>query len=341
MRAIRVGAGFVRTGAIARRVVRAGPCGGRGTGVRISYPRAMKVIATALCVAGCLAAQVIPDVKKAAQAGAFDAAQRRLEIAKGSGAWTPELLVAHSWLGRGAQAHQRWEQAFGYAAETRRLALEMLQGRKLDAEPNLPLALSASIEVHGLALAGTGRRSEGVSFLRDELSRWHGTSMRTRIQKNLHLLSLAGQPAPALELKQFGGPVRMKGLSDFRGRPVLLFLWAHWCSDCKAQGPVIEALRKQFPKLAVVAPTQRYGYVANGEDAPPEKETPYISQVQRERFPWMNELPIPISEENFRLYGVSSTPTLVLLDGKGIVRLYHPGQMTADALREAVSEISR
>ena len=50
----------------------------------------------------------------------------------------------------------------------------------------------------------------------------------------------------------------------------------------------------------------------------------------------MNGLPMPVSEENFSSYGVSSTPTLVLLDGKGIVRMYHPGQMRTDELRRAL-----
>jgi thiol-disulfide isomerase/thioredoxin len=288
-----------------------------------------------------LPAQIVQEVRKSAQAGDFPGAEARLDHARSNGAWTPELLLAQSWLGRGAQANRKWDQAFVYSAETRRLALAMLKGRQLDAEPNLPLALGASIEVNGHALAATGRLSEAVSFLQTELKRWHATSIRTRIQKNLHLLTLEGRPAPMLETQLFAGSARMQSLEEFRGRPVLLFLWAHWCSDCKAQGPVIEELRREFPSLAVVAPTQRYGYVAGGEEAPPEKETPYISQVQRERFPWMNGIPMPISEENFRLYGVSSTPTLVLVDKTGIVRLYHPGQMKADALRAALTAVMK
>jgi len=299
----------------------------------------MRLLAILLAAGWLLTGQVVPDVRRAAQAGDFAVAEARLQAAKGNGGWTPELLLAQSWLGRGAQANKKWEQAFSYAADTRRMALEMLKGRPLDAEPNLPLALGASIEVHGHSLANTGRRSEGVSFLKDELKRWHDTSIRTRIQKNLHLLSLEGQQAPKLESNLFVGSAKMKSLDDFRGRPVLLFLWAHWCSDCKNQGPVIESLRKEFPTLAVVAPTQRYGYVANGADASKEKETPYIAQVQREQYSWLNGLPMPISEENFRLYGVSSTPTLVLLDGKGIVRMYHPGQMKADELRQALVSV--
>lgn len=301
----------------------------------------MKLLALSLLLAGVLSAQLIPEVRKSTQAGDFAAAEARVNAAKGSGPWTPELLLAYSWLGRGAQANKKWEQAFAYSTETRRLALDMLKGRALDAEPNLPLALGASIEVNGHALANTGRRSEGVSFLKDELRRWRDTSIRTRIQKNLHLLSLEGQPAPKLEVAQFAGDVKMKSLADFRGRPVIVFLWAHWCADCKAQGPIIDSLRKEFPRLAVVAPTQRYGYVANGEEAPKEKETPYIQAVQRERFPWLNEYPMPISEENFRLYGVSSTPTIVLVDKDGIVRNYHPGQMSADELRQALASLAK
>ena len=53
----------------------------------------------------------------------------------------------------------------------------------------------------------------------------------------------------------------------------------------------------------------------------------------------MDGLPMPLSEENFRLYGVSSTPTLVLLDGKGLVRMYRPGQMRADELRQALVSV--
>jgi thioredoxin-related protein len=46
-----------------------------------------------------------------------------------------------------------------------------------------------------------------------------------------------------------------------------------------------------------------------------------------------------VSEENFRRYGASTTPTLVLIDRAGIVRLYHPGAMTYEELRARVQSI--
>jgi thioredoxin-related protein len=46
-----------------------------------------------------------------------------------------------------------------------------------------------------------------------------------------------------------------------------------------------------------------------------------------------------VSEANFLRYGASTTPTLVLVDRAGIVRLYHPGAMKYEDLRQAVMRI--
>jgi len=45
---------------------------------------------------------------------------------------------------------------------------------------------------------------------------------------------------------------------------------------------------------------------------------------------------VPVSEENFKRYGASTTPTLVLLDAKGVVRMYHPGAMSYEDLRDKI-----
>ena len=48
-------------------------------------------------------------------------------------------------------------------------------------------------------------------------------------------------------------------------------MWAHWCSDCKNEVGIVQKLMSNYgPRgLVVVAPTQHYGYVAGGKDAPP------------------------------------------------------------------------
>ena len=91
--------------------------------------------------------------------------------------------------------------------------------------------------------------------------------------------------------------------------------------------------------VAVIGPTQRYGYVARGEDAAPAEELAYIKQV-REEFYGMLDMAVPVSQENFGVYGVSTTPTLVLIGRDGKVVLYHPGAMTYAELQPLVAAMA-
>ena len=165
------------------------------------------------------------------------------------------------------------------------------------------------------------RRLFNTVYLRGELKKYYSTSIRARIQKNIHLLSLEGKPAPALAQK---------------GKATLLFFWAHWCSDCRGDAPIVERLRQEFPKLAILGPTQRYGYVDGGAEASPAVESAYIEQVRKQLF---GLIPGPVSEENFRLYGASTTPTFVLIDKAGIVRMYHPGAMSYEDLASRIKPL--
>lgn len=291
--------------------------------------------------AGTLSADLVQDVRAAIAKGDFAGGEKLVTDQKATaGGHTPETILAWSWLGRGAQAAKKWDDAERYAVATRKLVDAELKKRKLDEEPKLPLALGASIEVMGQTLAGRGQRIEGVALLQQELKAWHSTSIRTRIQKNLHLLSLEGKPAPALETGTALGGKTAPSLAKLKGKPLILFFWAHWCADCKQQRPVLLQLQKEFgPKgLTIVGPTQRYGYVAAGEDAPPERETPYIDKVRREFYGEL-KMSVPVSEENFRNYGSSTTPTLVLVDRGGVVRLYHPGRMSYEELQPLVAKL--
>ncbi len=286
-------------------------------------------------------AGIIQDVRAAIAGGNFALGESRLKEYRAREGTKPEALEALSWLGRGALAAKHYDEAERYAGETRKLVLEALKTRPLDSDPNTPIALGASIEVHANVLNARGEKGEAVAFLRREVETYRNTSIRTRLQKNIHLLSLEGKQAPALEVADWlnAKPARVEKL---KGRPVLLFFWAHWCGDCKAQAPVLARLMEQYgPKgLVLVGPTQRYGYVNRGEDAPPEKEKPYIESVRREHYGSLSGMAVPVSEENFRNYGASTTPTLVLLDREGVVRMYHPGKMTYEELTGQLEKVT-
>jgi thiol-disulfide isomerase/thioredoxin len=124
---------------------------------------------------------------------------------------------------------------------------------------------------------------------------------------------------------------------------VLLFLWAHWCPDCKALAPVIADLERIYsPKgLVVVAPTRYYGYVAGGESANRAEEKRYIQKVHQQFYAVLGNVPVPLDDSNFQTYGASTTPTLVLIDASGIVRYYHPGAVSEAELAGQIQAVLR
>ncbi|MGH9817156.1 MAG: hypothetical protein ACRD6I_13860, partial [Candidatus Acidiferrales bacterium] len=157
-------------------------------------------VAATLMVAPLWGQQIVREARAAGSAKDFARGERLIESYREANGVTPEMILALSWLARGAQAAKSWDHAEKYAAETRDLALEELKKRPLDADKTLPLALGASIEVQAHALAARNARSEALQFLARELKRWRTTSIRTRIQKNIHLLGLVGKPAPPLQM---------------------------------------------------------------------------------------------------------------------------------------------
>ena len=243
------------------------------------------------------------------------------------------MLEAMTWVARAALAEGNLQKAESNAGEVRRLAGKLAKIEPLDADRHLPLALGAAIEVQAQVMTRSGRRADAIQFLRKELDTWHATSIRARVQKNINLISLEGKPAPRLEISQWLGP-KPPPLESLRGHPVLLFFWAHWCGDCKRQVADIARLIAEFgsQNLKVIGPTQRYGYVAGGEEAPPDRELQYIDAVRQKFYAALPQMPVPVSEENFNVYGASSTPTLVLLDAKGLVRMTTPVQCPITSL---------
>jgi len=287
-------------------------------------------------------AGIVEDVRTALAQNNFSAADSYLNSYRASKGVTPEYAEAYSWMARTALNAHEYDHAAAYAKQTSALVQDQLKQRPLDAEPHLPLALGAAIEVQVQTLAAQGQRTQAVAVLQTALRTYGSTSIRARLQKNLNLLSFEGKLAPALREEQFLGS-KPPVLAQVKGAPVLLFFWAHWCGDCKAEAPIITQLRTEFaPKgLTVIGPTRLYGYTAQVEDAAPSDELAYIDAVRHRFYGGLLDMPVPISKYNFDVYGASTTPTLVLLDRAGKVAMYHPGALSYEQLKAEIEKAAR
>ena len=285
-------------------------------------------------------AGVVEDVRGALGQSSFPAAEAELNSYRARNGVTPEYIEAYSWMARAALVNGDYDQAAAYAKQTKALALEQLKQRPLDAEPHLATGLGAAIEVQSQVLAARGQRVQAVAVLQTAMRTYGNTSIRARLQKNLNLLSFEGRPAPALRAEQFLGS-KPPVLAQLKGSPVLLFFWAHWCGDCKAEAPILTQLRSEFaPKgLTVLGPTRLYGYTAQVEHASPSDELAYIDAVRHRFYAGLLDMPVPVSKYNFDVYGASTTPTLVLLDRTGKVAMYHPGALAYDQLRAEIEKV--
>lgn len=246
-----------------------------------------------------------------------------------------EWLAGVSWAGRAASFAGDWATAQRYAQEAYDGASALLAGGALIAgNPHLETAVGASVEVLGQAEA-QGDRAAAAAFLAGERERFRGTPVETRIQKNYLIFGLEGKPMPALAIDRFiGKPLPI----ETEGKVAVFFFWAHWCSDCKAQIPRLERLhaRHAGQGLTIIGPTRLYGYIAAGEDATPAEEIAYMEGPRQLADALPDWMPRPLSNANFVNFGVSTTPTLVIVDRQGIVRHYHPGQMSDEQLDAAI-----
>ncbi|HEX4786101.1 MAG TPA: tetratricopeptide repeat protein [Candidatus Sulfotelmatobacter sp.] len=299
-----------------------------------------RTLLVALMLTASAWAGVVDTVRYALAQNNFSAAESALESYRGQRGVDAEYAEAYSWLGRAALDQGQLDHAAAYAKQTKAMVLEQMKQRPLDADPHLPIALGAALEVQSQVLAERGQRTQAAALLQSALRTYGNTSIRDRLQKNLNLLSFQGRMAPALKSDEYLG-AKLPGPAQLKGSPVLLFFWAHWCADCKAEAPIITQLRSEFARkgLQVIGPTRLYGYTAQIEHASPSDELRYIDAVRHRFYSGLMDMPVPVSKYNFEVYGASTTPTLVLLDRVGKVAMYHPGALPYDQLRAEIEKV--
>ncbi len=299
----------------------------------IPLPAALSVLLALSAFASPLqAAELVQGVRSklsAADLASGEAAVETYRLAKGVDS---EYLNAVGWLARGAEMLGKRDKAAAWVAELR---------REIPAEaPGTIVPLGAAIEVAGRLTLASGGRGAAIRFLEGELALAKDTALRSRIRKNLNILTLEGESAPEILAAETlsGPPVR---LADLSGRPVLLYFWANWCGDCKAESAKLARLREKYaPKgLVLVAPTRLYGSVEARKDATPAEEKAHVRKVFAEAYPGLEGVSVPVDTETMVRYGASATPTYALVDKKGRVRFYAPTRVSEAELARLIESV--
>jgi thiol-disulfide isomerase/thioredoxin len=241
-------------------------------------------------------------------------------------------LDARAWLARGAWMLHQYDRALAFAGEVRAAIGEP--------KPELLIPLGAALEVEGRILAERAGVASGAAFFREVETLSPDTAFRARMWKNINRLELVGQTAPPLAVADHVGPIS-PSLAALRGRPVLLFLWNYRCGDCKASAPTLATVHDRYADrgLAILAPTRLAGRRADDSVATPTEEKAEIARELATTYQGTPDLAVPVDTETMIRYGASATPTFVLIDGEGIVRLYEPTRLTIAALSAAIEPL--
>ena len=128
--------------------------------------------------------------------------------------------------------------------------------------------------------------------------------------------AMIGQPVPAFEMRAATPDVPGLSLADLKdGRPKLLNIWASWCVPCAAEAPHLATLKAQGAPIVGVAirdkPEDVAAFLAR-----------YGNPFERIGADDLSELQLAI--------GSSGVPETFVVDGKGVIRYQHIGDVRAE-----------
>lgn len=136
---------------------------------------------------------------------------------------------------------------------------------------------------------------------------------------------VVGALAPGFTLMNLEG--EQVSLDDFRGRPVLINLWATWCGPCRIEMPAIQSRFEKyqddgFTVLAVNFDEQRADV-----------------QAFRDEFGLTFQILLDPGAKVQNLYRNRSYPSSFFIDRAGVIQVQHIGVMTEGQLDENLKKI--
>jgi thiol-disulfide isomerase/thioredoxin len=135
----------------------------------------------------------------------------------------------------------------------------------------------------------------------------------------------ANYAAPNLQLHDINGSV--VSLDVYRGKAVLVNLWATWCPPCKAEMPTLQSFYKEYKDTGFVVIA-----INNGETVDLVKS--FIGEYGLTFPVWLDE-----GNVTGRTFGTISLPSSWVVDRAGNVRLSWVGEISSRVLEKYVHPI--
>lgn len=136
-----------------------------------------------------------------------------------------------------------------------------------------------------------------------------------------------GSPAPDFALADVRDPARIRKLSDFAGRPVVLNWYASWCDPCRREMPAFQAAQGSLGDAVVFLGVN---YQESRDDALSILEDTGAS------FAAVMD-PSGSVSEHYRI--TRGLPITMFIDADGILRSIHQGEVTEDELADELAKI--
>lgn len=138
--------------------------------------------------------------------------------------------------------------------------------------------------------------------------------------------TMIGQPLPDFALKPAFEGLPGAAKADFAGKPRLLNIWASWCLPCIAEAPQLEALKAQGVEIIGIAIRDKPADVANF--------------LARHGNPYTRIGSDPISEVQLAV-GSSGVPETFVIDGQGVIRYQHIGDIREGDVPKLLAELEK
>ena len=146
-------------------------------------------------------------------------------------------------------------------------------------------------------------------------------------------LTMATAPLRLPDLAFEDADGKPKKLSDFRGKTVLLNLWATWCVPCRKEMPALDGLQtklggKDFEVVAV-----------NIDTRDPDKPKNFLKEANLTRLGYFSDQKAKVFQDLKNIGRALGMPTSVLIDGQGceIATIAGPAEWASDDAIKLIS----